>query len=137
MSTWTSEEDVLAILPGVTVASGGLDSFIANASTWVDNYLVGACDSLADDKLPIIATYIAAHLYAQAVEGQTGQLVAARRQDVSEQYAERKGGELGVTSYIRTAAAFDPCGVVAQFWLGRQKIQWRVGGGYQSTTGGP
>ena len=137
MSIRTSEAEVEAILGLGNLASGSLDGFITDASLWVDNYLVGACASLADDKLPVIEKYIAAHLYMQSQEGATGQLVGATRQDVSERYAERKGSEAGVTTFIRTAAAFDPCGVVAKFWLGKVKVQWRVGTGYQSTTGAP
>ena len=137
MSIRTTEDEVAALLVGVTISSGDLDGFITDASLWVDNYLVDACTALPADKLPIIEKYIAAHLYTQATEGQTGQLVAATRQDVSERYAERKGSDAGVSSYIRTAVAFDPCGIVAKYFLGHIKMQWRVGAGYQSTTGAP
>ena len=137
MSIRTTADEVEAVLGLGTLASGTLDGFITDASLWVDNYLDGACNSLSDDKLPTIEKYLAAHLYMLSQEGATGQLVGATRQDVTERYAERKGSEAGVTTFIRTAAAFDPCGVVAKFWLGRQKIQWRVGAGFQSTTGAP
>ena len=138
MSIRVEQDEVAAILgDGFTLVSGELDPFITAASLWVDNYMVGACAALDADKLPTIELYLAAHLYTQSQEGLTGQLVSATRQDISERYAERKGTDVGVTPFLRVANAFDPCGIVARFWLGKTPLQWRVGTGYQSTTGGP
>jgi hypothetical protein len=138
VSIRTDADEVAALFPGVTFASGVLDAFIADASLWIDNYLVGACVSLPDDKLPTIEKYIAAHLYQLSVEGAGGQLIGAARADINERYAERKGDDAGSTTFIRTATAYDPCGIIARFWLGKKRMIAYVGAGYDSRhTGGP
>ena len=136
MAVRITEADVEAVL-GITVAVGHLDPFITDASLWVDNYLVGACTALNADKLPAIEKYIAAHFYTLSTEGSTGQLISATRRGVSERYAERKGDEAGISPFIRTAAAFDPCGIIAQHFLGKHRLVWRVSAGYRAETGAP
>lgn len=138
MSIRVDEADVLAILgANVVVASGELDAFIADASLWVDNYLDGSCSTISADKLPIIEKYLTAHLYTVAQQGGSGPVVEARRADIAEKYAPPADTESGMTTFLRSAIAFDPCGIVEKFWLNRKRIRWRVGAGYQSTTGGP
>jgi hypothetical protein len=129
MSIRTDADEVASLFPGVTFASGALDSFIADASLWIDNYLE-SCTRTPEDKLATIEKYIAAHLYQQSQEGTTGQLTSAARSDVKETYAERKGDDAGITSFIRTAAAFDRCGIVAEFFLGKKRLRWYVGAGF-------
>lgn len=116
----------------MTITSGQLDSFIADASLWVDNYLEDTCDSLDEDKLPTIEKYIAAHLFQMTQEGQTGPLASASRANISESYATRTGDNASRTSFIMTAAAFDPCGIVAEHWLGKRRARARVGQGYMT-----
>ena len=135
MSIRTSHEEVEAVL-GTSVASGALDGFIADASLWVDNYLEGKCSALPEDKLPTIEKYVAAHLYQISQEGSGGQLIASEVEGVRDRYAERKGDEAGVTTYIRTAAAFDPCGIIAEHWLGKVRLKAYVGAGYVFRGGG-
>jgi hypothetical protein len=118
---------------GITVDATKIQGFITDASLWVDNYLVGKCAALPADKLPVIEKYIAAHLYTLGNEAATGQLVASTRRGVSERYAERTGSEASLTPYIRIAAFYDPCGII----LNIRRPKWRVGTGYQSTTGAP
>jgi hypothetical protein len=135
VSIRTNADDVAATL-GLTVASGALDIFIADAALWVDNNLEGQT-CVDADKLEFIERHIAAHLYTQSQEGSTGQLVGAARADINERYAQRKGTEAGITTFIRSAAAYDPCGIVAEFWLGKRRLRYHVGAGYDTRhTGG-
>lgn len=120
--------DVTALV-ATSLSDTQVEAFLIDASAWVDNYLVGACSALAADKLPIIEKYIAAHLVAVASPGATGTLVGATRQDISEKYAQP--GDKQQSRYIGVAAAFDPCGIVEEFWIGaRPKFRARVGTGY-------
>ena len=135
MSIRTDHDAVEAVL-GTTVASGALDSHIETASLWVDNYLEGR-SCIDADKLTTIETYLAAHLYAQSTSGGTGPVIARQRADISERYASPSQAKVGESPYVHTAAAFDSCGQVAKYWLGRPRLAWRVGAGYDERhTGG-
>ena len=121
-------DDVLALVD-TELDAAGVMPFLAAASTWVDNYMVGTCAALSVDKLPIITKYIAAHLIAIGSAGSGGVLLSARRQDIAESYAAPNQGE--GSRYIAVAAAYDPCGIVEEFWIrGRPKFRARVGRGY-------
>lgn len=111
--------------------SADCQTFIDDASLWIDNYLVGRCRSLAADKLPVIEKYLAAHMYARATTG--GELVRAQRGDIMEQYAQASASE--TTRFIQTAAAFDPCGIVAAAFQGKSRTFGYVGRGYDRRHG--
>jgi hypothetical protein len=129
MSLRTTSDEVEAVLIGFTITSGQLDSFIADASLWVDNRLEGKT-CVDADKLATIEKYLAAHLFALSQQGMSGQVIARGRSDINEKYASPSASEAGKTSYLRTAAAFDPCGIVAEDWLGVGRVRAYVGSGY-------
>jgi hypothetical protein len=136
MSIRVDVADVQELLTA-TASEVVLQGHIVAASLWIDNYLVGKCSALSVSKLPTIEKYLAAHLYTVAQQGGTGPLIEARRADIAEKYAAPSDSGRGDSTYLHTAVAFDPCGVVAEHFLNRKRVKWRVGAGYRSTTGGP
>lgn len=131
MAARSYPDDVLALMPDSDLDHAGVEPFIADASVWVDNYLEGECPGLATSKLAIVERYLAAHLATLATEGP--ELVQAARADISERYAALKDGQ--ATRYIATAAAFEPCGIVAEHWMGGRRMKARIGEGYHKDGG--
>jgi len=122
-------------LTGTDLGPEVVQLLLEDASIWVDNYLVGKCRGLADDKLEIIERYLAAS-FVKATEETDGQLVEAQRGDIREKYAEHGMGEGPGAVFLRRAAAFEPCGIVGEHFLGWNRFRARVGKGY-ATRGGP
>ena|SRR5688572_5249445 len=123
---YTDVQDIVT----TSLTSGQITALIETAAVWVDEHLVDVTD-LSEAALTQIEKYIAAHLVVGSGESGSGQRVEARRADISEKYAEDKGRDTtGATSYIRTAAALDPTGRVAEAWLKGKRVRWRVGDGY-------
>jgi hypothetical protein len=118
--------EVIAVMGGTnTLDATVIDALIVDASAWVTAHVTGS-----EATLTSIEKYLTAHLATLTAEGTDGQLVASQRGDVSERYAERKGDTNGATSYIRIAASFDRTGVVAEYWLGKRRVLFKVGTGY-------
>lgn len=110
-----------------------LTALITDASAWVDAHLVGK--GLSATILTAVEKYLAAHLGVLTLEGGEGQLVASERADISEKYAERNQN-VGATSHLLSAAAFDRTGLVREHWAGGKRVQFRVGSGFDFTGAG-
>lgn len=132
MSVRNSYTDVQEVTQS-TLDSSVITALIADASAWVDAYLVGK--GLSEEALTAIEKYIAAHLVVQASEGASGQLIQAQREGVAERYAEKQADTSGASPYLRTAAAFDPTHTVREYWLDGKRMKAYVGSGYGFTGG--
>lgn len=103
---------------------------ITDASGWVDRRLDGFCDDQTAGQLEMVERYLAAHLIQRA-DASTGTLKSAARADISETYQDT-GDTEGHLKYAKIAAAQDPCGIVAEDWLGIRRMRYRVGTTYQA-----
>lgn len=120
--------DVLALVGGDADAAL-VDQITEDAHVWVENYLVGACPALHEDKLEIIERYLATGLALNATNVE-GQIVESQRGDIRERYAQFKEGDGAGGQFFRMAAAFDPCGIIAEHFLGAKRAKAHVGRGY-------
>lgn len=108
----------LIISTGLT--DGQVDAFIADASLWVDNNLVG--EGLSSDTLTAIEKYLAAHL----ITLRDPVLTERRRDDITDKFGLR-------TSYLSYAMQLDPTGKIEEdFGEDRPAFSFRVGAGYDS-----
>jgi hypothetical protein len=120
--------DVMALSAELTaVGAAAIQPFLDDASAWVDSNLVSACTSLSTSDLAAIEKYLAAHLVTLGKLGP--ELVASKREGVSEQYAQGPAGT--TTRFIQSAAAFDRCGIVRKHWLGGKIAKATFGVGYR------
>lgn len=119
--------EVEAIL-SETIDADKISLAIDTATLWIDENLVGNCSALGTSELRFIELYLSAHLAVYTEEG--GDLIQSARADVSERYAEVGKGH--ATRYITTAAAFDPCGIVAERWMDKKRVRFKVGTTYQA-----
>lgn len=133
MSARVDPSDVLIILPDVALESGALEAIIADAHAWVEANLLGC--GMSEETLASIEKYLAAHLAVQSAHGAAGQVIEEQIDDTR----ERRQGSTdakGVSSYLRIAAAFDRCGRIEAFWMGKPRLRFRVGAGYNTRGGG-
>jgi hypothetical protein len=94
----------------------------------VDEQYEDECDGATAARLEAIERYLAAHLIQRA-DPSTGNLTSATRANISETYDSSSDSE-GHLKYAKTAASFDPCGIVAEHWLGAKRARYRVGTTY-------
>ena len=120
----------LGALLGESCTSGDSASlwlFVEQADLWVATYLVPACPAMTDDLRGMVTLYLAAHYATIAETGKGGELSSAQRGDIRESYTTI-GTDSTNTTYLRTAAGFDPCGVLRGL-LGNQLVA-KFGAGY-------
>jgi hypothetical protein len=113
--------DVQEILE-TTLDADVIAAFIDSASAWIDLNLSGTCAGLSEQGLEKIELHLAAHLCTS----RDRQLAQARRGDISETYVGAKDH----SQYLETAAAFDPCGIVRQQFMGKGRAMFSVADGY-------
>jgi hypothetical protein len=107
------------------LSNAEIEAFIADASLWVDQNLVGACTAVTDDILKAVEKYLAAHM----ITARDALLRASKLQDVSETYQRDEA----VSEYLRIAISLDPCGVVSEKFLdqeNKRSVRFRVGEGF-------
>jgi hypothetical protein len=103
------------------LTSDQINAFIADASLWVDNNLVG--EGLSTATLTAIEKYLAAG-FATA---RAAQLLSAKRLETTETFQRDKEA----SEYFKLAATLDPTGTVAGEFLPRRvRGIFRVGAGY-------
>jgi hypothetical protein len=131
MALRVDPEDVLDVMPGTDLDATAILPFLEDASLWVDNYLAsGQCRGLNANKMGVIEKYLAAHLATLASGVGAGEVIQAQRADISERYAQLKDGQS--TRYVAVASAMEPCGIVAEHWMGGRRVKAVVGKGYAS-----
>lgn len=115
-------EAAVRLIIDTDVETAQVEAFIDDASGWVDDHLVGL--DLSDATLTRIEKYLAAHL----ITLRDPRVRQSRVGDVSETLQR----DTQVTEYLRTAAAMDDTGTVADRLLpdGPPKVRFRVGAGF-------
>lgn len=102
--------DAVQLVLSTSLTEGQITQFIADASLWVDEELVGLTDFVfSTDRLELIERYLACALIRIRDLG----LRSASFEDVREQYQV----DDKVTEYLTRAAAFDPTGKIRSTFL--------------------
>lgn len=106
MAVRTNETAVKLVIQ-TSLTSPQIVAFIADASLWVDEELLG--EGLGTNRLELIERYLACALIRLRDLG----LKSAKFDDMSEQYQV----DPEVTDYLSRAASFDPSGLVRRFFM--------------------
>lgn len=107
-----------------------ISAAIEDASLWIDANLLGKCRRQSEATLARVEKYLAAHLLANGIASADAlPLTSSTRADISESYGQASR-EFGERRFVMAAAAFDPCGIVGEHWLGITRAKAHVGRGY-------
>jgi len=127
----TSVAEVLALVGDTSLDDEFVIGLIADASQWVDRNLVGACSQQTAESLEQVERYLAAHLITRGgPEGSTGPLKSSTRDVISETYDTGNVDTDAAKRFAQIAASFDPCGIVAEKWLGKLRPRALFARGY-------